>query len=261
MRALALGALLAATTAQADTAARADTAALASDLGGADEARAEEAARKLGQSAEPKAVETLLEALKNGPPPKVAMAALKALGGKKDPRAVAALAEWTHHRAPDVRKAALMGLAQAPAGDKRAAAAMTAALGDSDAEVRAQAAKGLGDRRERSAEARLIKLMEHRDASAATALAAIATPELAHRLSEMLGQVPDPILCTTLGEMLKRGDFGPEPIRVEVVRTLSKVPGVDSTAVLLEYVAATERDKNRPSRLEAQKIVDERSRQ
>jgi len=73
--------------------------------------------------------------------------------------------------------------------------------------------------------------------------------------------VPDALLCTALGEMLKRTDFGPEPIRVEVVKTLSKVPGVDSTAVLVEYVAATERDKNRPSRLEAQKIVDERSRQ
>jgi hypothetical protein len=77
----------------------------------------------------------------------------------------------------------------------------------------------------------------------------------------MLGSVPDPILCSALGDMLKRGDFGPDPIRVEVVRTLAKVPGADSTTALVEYVAATEKDKNRPSRLEAQKVVDERSRQ
>ena len=189
----------------------------------------------------------------------VAVALCAALGAKKDARGVVILAQYAHHRAPDVRKAALAALALA--ADKRATAALIAALGDSDAEVRAQAAKGIADRRERTAEERLIKLMEHRDASAAGALAAIATPQLAHRLSEMLGQVPDPILCTALGEMLKRVDFGPEPIRVEVVRTLSKVPGIDSTAVLVEYVASTERDKNRPSRLEAQKIVDERSRQ
>ena len=68
-------------------------------------------------------------------------------------------------------------------------------------------------------------------------------------------------IYSNLGEMLKRADFGPEPIRVEVVRTLAKVPGVDSTAVLVEYIAATEKDKSRPSRVEAQKIVDERSRQ
>ncbi|MDB4971179.1 MAG: hypothetical protein JWN44_6868 [Myxococcales bacterium] len=255
MRALALGVLLAAATA------RADTASLARELGGPDDAVAEAAAGKLAQSAEPAAIAALVAALAEGPPPKVAVAALKALAGKKDARVVPALVERAQHRSPEVRKAALAALAVAPATEKRATAALTAALGDSDAEVRAQAARGLGDRRDRSAEARLVKLMEHRDMSAAPALAAIATPELAHRLSEMLGQVPDPILCTTLGEMLKRADFGPEPIRVEVVRTLSKVPGIDSTAVLIEYVASTERDKNRPSRLEAQKIVDERSRQ
>src|SRR4051794_22444314 len=186
MRALALGVLLAATTA------RADSAALGQELGGADDGRAGEAAAKLGQSADPKAVDALLEALGNGPPPKVAAAALKALGGKKDVRVVPALVEWAHHRTPEVRKAALAALATSPAApgqsDKRAMAALVAALGDSDAEVRAAAARGVGDRRERSAETRLIKLMEHRDASAATALAAIATPELAHRLSEMLGQ-------------------------------------------------------------------------
>jgi hypothetical protein len=77
----------------------------------------------------------------------------------------------------------------------------------------------------------------------------------------MLGSVPDPILCDALGQMLKRRDFGPEPIRVEVVRTLGKVPGADATTALIEYVAATEGDKTRPSRLEAQKLVDERGKQ
>jgi hypothetical protein len=69
-------------------------------------------------------------------------------------------------------------------------------------------------------------------------------------------------LCAALGEMLKRSDFGPEPIRVEIVRTLGKVPGAESTTALVEYVAATEKgNPNRPSRLEAQKIIDERGRQ
>lgn len=239
--------------------AHADTAGLTKDLGDVDEARAIDAANALGKSTDGKALEALVAALDAGTTPKVAVALLAALGTKKDTRGVVMMVQYAHHRAPEVRRAALAALALI--NDKRATAALLEGLGDSDAEVRAAAAKGVGDRRDRGAEERLIKLMEHRDASAATALAAIATPQLAHRLSEMLGQVPDPILCTALGEMLKRGDFGPEPIRVEVVRTLAKVPGVDSTAVLVEYVASTERDKNRPSRLEAQKIVDDRSRQ
>jgi len=239
--------------------AHADTASLAKDLGDTDEARAIDAAAALGKSSDPKALEALVSALDDGTTPKAAAAVCAALGAKKDVRAVVILTQYAHHRAPEVRKAALAALAQI--NDPRAAAALSAGLGDSDAEVRAAAAKGIAERRDKSAEDRLVKLMEHRDASAATALAAIATPQLAHRLSEMLGSVPDPILCTALGEMLERADFGPEPIRVEIVHTLAKVPGVDSTAVLVEYVASTERDKNRPSRLEAQKIVDERSRQ
>jgi HEAT repeat protein len=239
--------------------AHADTAALAKDLADTDEARAIDAATALGKSNDPKAVEALVAALDAGTTPKAAAALCAALGAKKDARGVMMLVQYAHHRAPEVRRAALAALAAI--NDKRVVDALLAALGDSDPEVRAAAAKGIADRRDKGAEERLIKLMEHRDASAAGALAAIATPQLTHRLSEMLGSVPDPILCTALGEMLKRADFGPEPIRVEVVRTLSKVPGIDSTAVLIEYVAATERDKNRPSRLEAQKIVDERSRQ
>jgi HEAT repeat protein len=253
MRALAWGVLLAATTAHADATA------LSRELGGADEARAIEAAQKLGQAGDSRSLEALLGAVGDGAPPKVTAAIARALTGKRDGRAVAALVMEAHHRAPEVRKAALAALT--PSSDKRSAAALVAALGDSDGEVRAVAAKALGERRERSAEPRLIKLMEHRDPAAAPALAAIATPELAHRLSEMLGQLPDDLLCATLGEMLKRTDFGPDPIRVEVVRTLSKVPGADSTAALVEYLAATQRDKARPSRLEAQKVIDERSRQ
>ncbi len=239
--------------------AHADTTALAKELADIDEGRAVDAATALGKSNDPKAIEALVAGLDAGTTPKAAAALCAALGGKKDARGVVVLMQYAHHRAPEVRKAALAALATI--NDKRVLPALLGGLGDSDAEVRAAAAKGIADRKEKGAEERLVRLMEHRDASAAGALAAIATPQLAHRLSEMLGTVPDPILCTALGEMLKRADFGPEPIRVEVVRTLSKVPGVDSTAVLVEYVAATERDKNRPSRLEAQKIVDDRSRQ
>jgi HEAT repeat protein len=234
---------------------------LVAELEGNDEPRAIAAARKLGDGGDAAAVGALVDALAHGAAPKVAAAMARALSGKNDGRAVAMLERYARHRAPEVRQAALTALAALPAGDRRALVALLAALGDSDPEVRAHAAKLIGDRREHATEDRLVKLLEHRDAAAAGALAAIGTPELAHRLGEMVGSVPDPIVCTALGDMLKRADFGPEPIRVEIVRTLGKVPGADSTTALVEYVAATEGDKARPSRLEAQKIIDERSKQ
>jgi HEAT repeat protein len=229
------------------------------ELEGDDDARAADAAQALGDGNDAQAVPLLIAALEHGAAPKVQAAMLDALAKKKDARALDLLIRYANNRNAELRKKALAAIV--PLGDARAAAALVAGLSDSDAEVRAQAAAGIAQRRQKGAEEQLIKLMLHKDMSAAGALAAVATPALAHRLSELIGQAPDPILCTALGEMLKRADFGPEPIRIEVVRTLAKVPGVDSTAVLVEYIAATERDKNRPSRLEAQKVVDDRSRQ
>jgi HEAT repeat protein len=233
------------------------TPALRAALNGTDDDKAAEAARALGESSDPKALEALLDGLAVGAEPAVQAAMLGALAGKKDARAVDVLRHFARNRNPELRKKALVALASL--ADARAVAPLAEALSDPVEEVRAAAAKALGDRRERSAEPRLIKLFKHHDAAAGTALAQLATPELAHRLTEMQGEVPDALLCNTIGDILKRGDFGPEPIRVELVRALSKVPGMDSTTVLVEYVAATEKDKQRPSRIEAQKLVEQRS--
>jgi HEAT repeat protein len=224
-----------------------------------DDQTGEEAAQKLAQSTDPKAVDAILDSLVVGASPRVQAALLAGLSGKKDARAVEALKHYAKNRNVELRKKALTALADLP--DARATAPLVGGLADSVAEVRGAAAAALGKRKERSAEAKLIKLLQRKDAAATTALAAIASPELAHRISEMLGQIPDALFCETLGAMLKRTDFGPEPIRLEVVKALAKVPGIDSTSALVEYVAATEKDKQRPSRLEAQKIVDQRSSQ
>jgi HEAT repeat protein len=224
-----------------------------------DDSAGEEASLKLSQSSDPKAVDAILDTLAVGASPRVQSALLGGLQGKKDARAVEALKHYARNRNVELRKKAVIALGELP--DARAVPPLLAALSDSLPEVRAAAANALGKRKEKSAEAKLIKLLGRNDASATGALAAIATPELAHRISEMLGQIPDALFCETLGAMLKRTDFGPEPIRVEVVKALAKVPGSDSTAALVEYMAATEKDKTRPSRLEAQKIVDQRSSQ
>jgi HEAT repeat protein len=225
-----------------------------------EDGKAEDAAKRLGELGDAKAIDALLDGLAVGASPKVQAAMLSALAGQKsktDMRPLEVLKHYCKNRNPEVRKKAVMALAEL--GDARGVPTLLETLSDPVEEVRAAAAIALAKRKERSAEGRLLKLLAHKDAAAAPALAAIATPDLAHRLAEMVGSVPDALLCTTLGEILKRPDFGPEPIRVEVVKTLAKVPGVDSTSALIEYVAATEKDKMRPSRVEAQKIVEQRS--
>jgi len=229
------------------------------DLNGEDDGAAIDAAQKLGAlgATNPKAVDALLDALALGASPRVQAAILGALGGRKDPRAVDVLVHYTKNRNVEVRKKAVAALAELP-GD-RAVPTLVAALSDPSEEVRAVAAGALGKRKDKSSTDKLLKLMEKKDAAAATALGAVGTPELARKMAEMIGAVPDGLLATALGEMIKRPDFGPDPVKLDVVKTLSKIPGIDSTTALIEYVARTEKDKALPSRVEAQKIVDQRS--
>jgi hypothetical protein len=102
-------------------------------------------------------------------------------------------------------------------------------------------------------------LLERQDPSAPAAVAAIASPELVHRLAERIGPIPDGLLCDTFGEILKRPDFGPDQLRVEIVKTLQKIPVDASTVALQEYIQATAKDPKRASRLEAEAIVKQRS--
>ncbi|MEO6952220.1 MAG: HEAT repeat domain-containing protein [Polyangia bacterium] len=243
--------LLSSASAHAD-----DVATLRRDLQVASDARADEAAKQLAASKDPKAIEAILDLLALGIPPRQAQVLLGGLAGRKDARSFDVLVVFSHNRNSDLRRRAIELLGQLP--DAKVVPSLMLALSDSTPEVRAAAAEALGHRKERSAERKLMQLLEHRDQSAPAALAAIATPELAHKLAERIGPIPDALLCETFGEILRRVDFGPDPVRVEIVKTLAKIPGDVSTTALIEYMQATEHDPKRPSRLEAESVVNHR---
>lgn len=222
-----------------------------------DDAHADEAAKQLAASKDAKAVDVILDVLALGVPPRQAQVLLGGLAGKRDPRALAVLALFAKNRNAELRRRALE-LVSAIA-DPKVVPILVDALSDTAPEVRASAAQALGKRKERSAEGKLMQLLERQDPSAPAALAAIATPDLAHRLAEKIGPIPDSLLCDTFGEILKRADFGPDPVRLEIVKTLAKIPSAESTTALLEYIQATQKDEKRPSRVEAQAIVNRRS--
>lgn len=233
-----------------------EVAALRRDLQMASDTRADEAAKQLAASKDPKATDAILDLLALGIPPRHAQVLLGGLAGRKDARSLEVLIVFSHNRNADLRRRAVELLGQLP--DPKVVQPLLAALSDSTPEVRAAAADALGHRRERSAEGKLMQLLERRDSSAPAALAAIATPELAHRLAERIGPIPDELLCDTFGEILRRADFGPDAVRVEIVKTLAKIPGDVSTTALIEYMQSTEKDPKRPSRVEAESIVNHR---
>jgi hypothetical protein len=215
---------------------------------GTDPARAAQAATELGAAKVAAADAALLDALASGVHPDVAAAALAAVAanpGKDDP---ATLLPYAHHRSPAVRAAAVGALASQPG----AAAEVLAALHDQDATVRAAAAETIAKVRVKGATEPLLALLDKGELSAGLALGALADADLARVTAEHLGTAPDAVLAQSLGVMLKRADFGPEPAKIQVVVALSKLAGPEAIAALTDYVDKTPAKPPLQSRREAE---------
>jgi HEAT repeat protein len=142
--------------------------------------------------------------------------------------------------------------------DSRAVTAVLAALTDNDDTVRAAAAKVIGDRGIKTGIEPLLELLKKGDEASGDALAALATPDLAKEVGELIGVAPNAQLSRCLGAILMRPGFKPEEARVEVVRALGKVPGNEALEQLTTYVASVPENPPRQSRREAEAIVEAR---
>lgn len=233
-----------------------DVAPLVKALGSPAVEEAAKAADELGASAEPAAHDALLDALAWGLPPTVAVTAIAALGAHPAPPDVAALQRYAGHHNPNVRGAALAALAMYP--DPAAHKLVAGGLHDVAGSVRGAAAMAAAKGHVKEAIEPLFALLARSEEPAAKALAQMADADLVRRIGDQLGKVPDPILAQCLGLILKRQDFGPDAVRVEVVRALGKIQDQAALSALSDYVDATPKNPVRPSRDEAQKMVEAR---
>jgi HEAT repeat protein len=236
--------------------AKVDVAPLAKALASPAVEEAAKAADELGASAEPAAHDALLDALAWGLPPAVAVNAIAALGAHPAPPDVVALKRYAGHHNPTVRGAALAALAMYP--DPAAHKLLVAGLHDEAGSVRAAAAQAAAKGHVKEAIDPLFALLARSEEPAAKALAQMADADLVRRIGDQLGKVPDPILAQCLGLILKRQDFGPDAVRVEVVRALGKIQDQAAVAALSDYIDATPKNPVRESREEAQKMVEAR---
>lgn len=214
------------------------------------------AAKKLGESRSPRAVETLLDALAMGLRPQVAAAAIEALGQQGKGKAFDTISYYLHHRSPKVRASAVK--AMGALADKRAAAKILAALRDGHKSVRAAASDVVARKKLKRGTEALLALLKKGDEASAAALASMAKPDLARAVAELIGTAPDQLVARCLGAMLMRPDFKPEDARVEVVKSLGKIPGNDALEQLTSYVASIPEKPPRASRKEAEAIVEAR---
>lgn len=228
---------------------------LVAELASDKDDRAMAAARRLGELGGSGAADALVAALTVGMRPTVAIDALNALGKLRDPRALPVLAIFAGNVNEPVRLAAVKALGQL-SGDA-STTILLERLGDGVPAVRAAAAEALGERKEVRAEKRLFLLVARNDPGAAGPLGAVIAPDSVPRLAELHGRIDDGVLATALGEFLKRKQV-PDRLRLDVVRTVGKLPGADATAALVEYLAAVPEGEKRPSQEEAQKLLDQR---
>jgi HEAT repeat protein len=233
-----------------------DLAPVIAALSGAELEQAAAAAEHLGESDQVGAHDALLDALALGLPAEVAVPAMAALTHHPAPPDVAALKRYASHRNPSVRSAALAALALYP--DPIAHHIVVGGLHDSMGLVRNAAAQAAGHGRVREAVDSLFALLALGEEPAARALAQLADPELARKIAEQLGKVPDASLALCLGLILKRTDFGPDTARVEIVRAIGKIQDAAAINALTDYIDATPKTPPRPSRHEAEMMVEAR---
>lgn len=233
-----------------------EIAVLEATLAGADVESAAKAADALGAIDAPAAHDALLDALAMGLPAPVAAPALTALALHPAPPDVTALVRYAGHHNINVRATALTALAMY--ADPTARAAVLAGLHDGAGLVRGAAAAAAAKGRIRAAVEPLFALLGRGEEPAARALAALADPDLVAKIADQLGKVPDATLAQCLGYILKRPDFGPDPARVEVVRAIAKIQDPAAINALTDYIDLTPKNPPRPSRGEAERLVEAR---
>jgi HEAT repeat protein len=229
---------------------------LKADLHGDNIDRAVAAASALGSLKNSEAMDALLGALQLGSLPRLTSALIEAIELHQNAKSVVLLRHFTHHRRPEIRAAAIKALGAITSPE--VTPILLDALGDSSPMVRARAARLLAEGKVSRAEPYLFKLLKRGDTAAATPLGTVGGVETAKQVAELIGELPDEAIATTLGTMLKRSDFGPDPLRKEIVETLGKIPGADSTAALVEYIASIPDKEVRLSKAAAEKIVEGR---
>lgn len=228
---------------------------LVSDLTGADDLKALAAAKKLGDSGAPNAADPLTDVLAVGATPPLAAEAIAALRKLHDPRTVQILTLYSGNRNVPVRLAAVRALGEI--NDARVVGTLIERLGDGAPDVRAAAADALATRKEKRAADRLFKLVARGDMGAAGPLGTLISPDEIPRLAELSGRVEGNVLATAFGEFVKRPDVA-DRLRLDVVRTVARIPGAAATAALVEYLQSIPESDTRASKDETQKLLDAR---
>jgi len=211
---------------------------------------------KLAENPDPRAVQPLIQLLRQGPPDDVTHGAIQALGAISDPEAVDVLIEYMRHRRARVRRLAVQSIAQirdARVADK-VNEALRSALRDSNDRVRGAAATAIGEHGDRGAMDLLFLAFERNVPEAAVSIGKLGGAAEAERLGGFLGQRQLSEILPGFDEFLRRSDFG-EDAKVNIIHKLEEIAGPDVKRFLTNLLASPPPGLSQKVKDEAQRVI------
>ncbi|GAB5548439.1 MAG: HEAT repeat domain-containing protein [Sandaracinaceae bacterium] len=199
----------------------------------------------------PSVVPHLATLLRSGRSDEVTDRALQALGGLAHPSAIDVLVEFTHHRRARARRLAYAAIASTD--DRRRPALLEQGLRDSDRNVRASAARALGEiGADRSLDT-LFLAFDRGVVEAAIAIGKLGNRQHIERFNGYLGNVPLSVMLSGYSEMVRRNDVADE-VKIDIVNRLGEVSG-PMVRVFMQRYLDTFPTRGRASRSRVRQIV------
>lgn len=193
--------------------------------------------QSLGMLGKPEAVAPLVARMREGLPPDLLEAAIVTCMALGQPEAGPVLFELTLHRRPVIRQRAVEAIAAlAPPG---ADAALVTALSDQDANVRAAAARALGELKAQGALEPLFLALDRGNMEASGAIGKIVAPDQTGRLWAYMGKIPFNSLAPAMAEVLSRTDVT-QKTKLELVARLQEVATPEVKGFLGDYMAGAQ---------------------
>ena len=148
------------------------------------------------------AAPAVADALSRGLNETLAQQAIDTLADLESPDGSAILAQYARHRTVAIRRAAVKALTRTKGAP--AAPALRKALGDSDAQVRGNAAAGLGALKAKDAVPDLFVALDHKVNEAAASIGQLCNAEQCDQLATKLGKLPFDVVTSGLDPVLFR---------------------------------------------------------
>ena len=148
------------------------------------------------------AAPAVADALSRGLNETLAQQAIDTLADLESPEGSAILAQYARHRTVAIRRAAVKALTRTKGAP--AAPALRKALGDSDAQVRGNAAAGLGALKAKDAVPDLFVALDHKVNEAAASIGLLCNADQCAELATKLGKLPFDVVTSGLDPVLFR---------------------------------------------------------